>query len=135
MPYRRTNASAQNLALRAFETWWAAPQVVAHRLLRMAAAGHTPSAHDQREYALMGSEKVAAFYESWNAMGWAFWRAQQRIALSMLSAFWTPWMGAGALDPHRLNAQWQNAMLGVLHQGLKPVHRRAVANARRLRRV
>ncbi|WP_341676700.1 polyhydroxyalkanoate granule-associated phasin [Niveibacterium sp. SC-1] len=134
MPYRRANASAQNLAQRAFETYWAAPQVVTHRLLRMAAAGDSPTARDKREYALMSNEKIAAFHESWSAMGLAFWRAQQRIAMSMFMAFWAPWLGGRGFDPHRLNAQWQNAMLGVLNQGLKPVHRRAVANARRLRR-
>ena len=38
----------------------AAPQVVAHRLARMAAAGTTPSARDRREFTGMVLEKQTA---------------------------------------------------------------------------
>jgi hypothetical protein len=100
--------------------------VVAHRVGRMAAAGHTPSARDSKEFALMGTEKVAAFYESWAAMGWAALQAQQRLWLGMMLA---PWGGGRpsnqALAGHALH---------ILGQGLAPVHRRATANARRLSR-
>src|SRR4030095_13287642 len=45
-----------------------APQVVAHRLVRMALSGPVLSARDRREFTRMGAEKVAAVYESWDAM-------------------------------------------------------------------
>jgi hypothetical protein len=63
---RRT--SAQRLATQAMELTLATPQVMAHRLTRMAMAGPLPSARDQREFNLMGQEKVQAFQQSWAAM-------------------------------------------------------------------
>ena len=114
----------------------AAPQVVSHRLARMAAAGPLPGAADQREFHRMGAEKVAAFWESWAAMGLQSWSAQQRALAAMQSAWWrTLWFplakpGAGAFGPS--TAQLQRQTLDMLAHGLAPVHRRAVANAKRL---
>lgn len=99
-------------AIRAAELAVAVPQVVAHRLARMATAGPWPGARDRREFSRMGSEKVAAFHESWSAMWLNAWRAQMQFAMAMLQGWWWP--------------------ARIVDQGLKPVHRRAVANARRL---
>jgi hypothetical protein len=63
---RRT--AVQRLATQAMELSLATPQVMAHRLTRMAMAGPVPSARDQREFSLMGQEKVQAFQQSWVAM-------------------------------------------------------------------
>jgi hypothetical protein len=104
----------------------AVPQVVTHRIGRMAAAGAKPSARDRREFALMGAEKVAAFWESWAAMGWAAMQAQQALWRSMMLA---PW---GGLPTKQALA---GQALRVLNHGLAPVHRRAVGNAKRLARV
>jgi hypothetical protein len=79
---------------------FAAPEVVAHRLLRLWAAGASPSLRDLQELQVMWLEKCAAFYESWTAICLAMWRANP----------------------------------GVVAAGLRPIHRRAGANARRLRR-
>jgi hypothetical protein len=122
---------SRKLSTQMSELAFAAPQVVAHRMTRMALAGAHPSARDRREFALMSSEKRAAFNESWLAMGLQAWRAQQQMALACWQAAWMPWTGSRAPSA----AQWQNAALGVLGQGLKPVHRRAVANAKRLGRT
>jgi len=127
MNRRRT----RKLSTQMSELALAAPQVVAHRLTRMALAGTQPSARDQREFALMSKEKQAAFQESWQAMGLQAWRVQQQMAMSFWQAAWMP--GAKARAPS--SSQWQSAILGVLGQGLKPVHRRAVANAKRLGRT
>jgi hypothetical protein len=127
MNRRRT----RNLTTQMSELALAAPQVVVHRLTRMALSGAQPSARDQREFALMSKEKQAAFQESWMAMGMQAWRVQQQMAMSFWQAAWLP--GAKARAPTA--TQWQNAMLGVLGQGLQPVHRRAVANAKRLGRT
>jgi len=91
----------------------------------MAAAGHQPSARDRMEFALMGNEKMAAFFESWAAMGWAMVRIQQQLWMSMFGLAMSPLSRHGA---HR-------AAMDVLGSGLAPVRRRAVANAKRLARI
>ena len=93
----------------------AAPQVIALRSLRT---------HDKREMQRMGTEKVFAFWESMSAMGFQMAKAQQEYALLAMRQ-WSPWM-----------SPWQSyvAAAKVLEEGLRPIHRRAAANARRLRR-
>ena len=82
-----------------------APQVIALRSLRT---------HDTLEMQRMYTEKVFAFWESMGAMG-----------LAAMSQPWSPWM-----------SPWQTMTVAtkVLEQGMRPIHRRASANARRLRR-
>ena len=126
MASRRT--SSQQLARRVAETAWAAPLVVSHRLQRMAAAGRRPSERDRREFSRMGWEKVAAFHESWAAMALEGWRVQQTLWWSMVGSLWAPWWSGGR--GRRPDAT--RALLGIAGHGLAPVHRRALANARRL---
>ncbi len=109
----------------------AAPQVMAHRMQRMIAAGHAPTEKDHREMRRMGSEKLQAFAESWTAMSLQTAAAQQQMALSLWRAWFTPVTSRSALN---LSEQWQRAALDVASKGLAPVHRRAVANAKRLRK-
>jgi hypothetical protein len=79
----------------------------------------------------MGAEKVAAFAESWNAMAIETFRANQEFALSFMRSWWNP--GPGNLPSiARSMQQVHSAALGILSQGMHPVHRRAVANAKRL---
>jgi len=104
-----------------------APQVVALRTARMLTAGINPSARDRRELERMGTEKVLAFWESMNAMGLEMAKAQQQYALVAMRQWWSPWV-----------SPWSAAAASatrVLEKGLGPVHRRASANARRLRRL
>jgi hypothetical protein len=134
MTAARRRSKKQQMATQAVELAVAAPQVVAHRMMRMALAGGTPSARDRREFGLMGAEKMAAFQESWTAMWLEAVRAQQQFSLSLLQPLWFPW--AVAWPSQRSSAaRLQRAALGVLGQGLAPVHRRAVANAKRLGRT
>jgi hypothetical protein len=93
-----------------------APQVIALRSLRM---------HDQREMQRMGTEKVLAFWESVNAMGLQVAKANQDYALFAMRQWWWPWMTP---------LQVASEVGKVLEKGLIPVHKRAAANARRLRR-
>lgn len=102
----------------------AVPQVVAHRLARLALAGATPDARDRREFTRMGAEKVAAFQQSWWQMGVAALAAQQRVALAMMSG-----------NPARVAQALARAGTDVAAQGLAPVSRRATANAKRLRKT
>ena len=78
----------------------------------------------------MGWEKVAAFHESWLAMMLETWRVQQALWLSSLTAWWLPAMGRRQRRHHA-----GRTAIGILGHGLAPVHRRAVANARRLHGV
>jgi hypothetical protein len=115
MARRRRRSRSRSFA-KAAELSLVAPQVIALRSLR---------AHDQREMQRMGTEKVLAFWESMNAMGLQMAKANQEYALFAMRQWWSPWM-----------TPWQMAATAgkVLEKGLGPVHRRAVANARRLRR-
>jgi hypothetical protein len=126
----RRSRRSKSLALKTAELAIAAPQVIAHRTLRMAMAGASPSARDRKEFHRMGAEKVAAVAESWNAMAFQAFRANQQLALSCMQSFWFPWLGARS--PSR---QMTNAALGILGKGMAPIHRRAVGNARRLGRA
>jgi hypothetical protein len=121
----RRSRSKRELAGQATELALAVPQVVAHRVWRMATAGPQPSTRDRREFTRMGSEKAAAFFESWWAMGWHVARLQQQAWLSLFGIGVSPWVGHGA----------QRAATAVLGTGLAPVRRRAVANAKRLSRL
>ncbi|GAP38147.1 polyhydroxyalkanoate granule-associated phasin [Piscinibacter sakaiensis] len=115
MSRRRSNArTLTELAL-------AAPQVVAHRVTRMAASGGVPGARDQREFIGMVTEKQLAFSQAWLGMALQMLRLQQ--------AFWTSlWFG-------RAPASAAAAGQALLASALAPVHRKAVANARRLNRA
>lgn len=120
------------LAQRSAELAFAVPPVMAHRIARMALAGATPSPRDQREFTLMSAEKTAAFQQSWLAMGLQLWRAQQQFAVFWWRACLSPW---GPPSAQAIGTHLQSAALGVLGQGLAPVHRTAVANAKRLSRT
>ena len=108
----------------------AVPQVIAHRVGRMMGAGPLPSGRDQQE-----------FQESWAAMSWQAMAAQQQFALWWTQTWWKVALG-GWMNP----PSWQHlsagahqrllaSMVDVAHHGMAPVHRRAVANARRLGRA
>jgi hypothetical protein len=112
----------------------AVPQVLAYRLTRMALAGSSPSARDRTEFERMGKEKVAAFYESWNAMLVQILRANAELPLLSVRLFLSGWPAARP-SSRAAAAHVQRAVLRILGEGVAPVRRRAVANARRLRRV
>jgi hypothetical protein len=132
MPFRRRKP--QRLATQAIELALAVPQVLVHRMTRLSLAGHSSSLRDQREFYLMGAEKVAAFYESWNAMLVEMVRANLKFALSSAFFWRSPWTDMRRFT--RLGpARTRRTALAILSSGLAPVHRRAVANARRLGRM
>lgn len=129
---KRRTAPAARMGQQMMELAFAVPQVVAHRMTRMALASPTPSARDQREFTRMGAEKVEAFQESWMSMGLHAALAQQRLWLGMMGSLPWPW-GTGRMPD--LSAALAREGQGVLNKGLAPVHRRAVANAKRLGRT
>ncbi|MGH8727938.1 MAG: polyhydroxyalkanoate granule-associated phasin [Burkholderiales bacterium] len=141
----------------AFKTWeiaFAAPQIIAHRTQRLAAAGHLPDARDQKEFLRMGQEKLEAFGESWLAMAAEMAKFNLRFAATVMqqsfgvwSAF-LPFVTAGSTQ--RLlntqasllrstvlaanNKELSNSLSRVVTKGVHPVHKRATANVKRLRR-
>jgi len=90
MPARRRRPSA-SLSAKTAELALAVPQVVAHRVLRMAQAGPHLSARDRKEFARMIAEKNSAFGESWNAMALQTLHSQRALsaalALTSVTAF------------------------------------------------
>jgi hypothetical protein len=132
MTYRRKRET-HLLAVKAAELAFAVPQVVAHRMTRMALSGPKLSARDRKEFDLMVAEKSAAFGESWNAMTVQTARANQALAASFFRSFLS--LARGERPSVSSAAQLHKAALGVLGKGLAPVHRKAVANAKRLART
>lgn len=124
---RRTG---NTLATKTAELAFAAPQVMAHRLTRMALAGPTLSERDRKEFHLMGMEKLGAFTAAWQQMALASVTSSQTLAIQMWTAWWAPWLGGRRANT--VNRQLQQAALGVLGKGLGPIHAKATANARRL---
>ena len=122
-----------SLVVKATELAFAVPHVVAHRVTRMALAGASPTARDRREFRRMGVEKMAAFSESWSQMTIQALRASYEVAASFWRAWWAFWL-SGKTSP-LVRSQLHDAAYGVLARGIGPVHRRAVANAKRLART
>ena len=133
MPSRSTHKS-QSVAKKTAELAIAVPQVVAHRMTRMAMSGPKLSERDRKEFELMVAEKKTAFAEAWQAMATQSVRANQALAASLLRSIWSP-SPKGRPTAGKVVAQVQNAALGVFSKGLAPVHRKAVANAKRLART
>jgi hypothetical protein len=144
-----------DLATKTLEMMLASAQVVGHRTSRMALAGPVPNARDRREFALMGQEKIEAVAQSAQAMvahmmtmsppwGVLAFRHLLQNAAAFMSL-------AGSRTPSQLIAR-QTALARALgqsaismadvaknatqlaHRGLKPIHARATANAKRLAR-
>jgi len=136
-------------ALKIWELWAAVPEVIWHRAARLATAGPVPSLQDRQEFQRMGQEKVAAFTESIFAMAAETLRWNFDTAPRLMSSFWHhgsswpfmltfPWRRAlpPGLSMPAVSATGMTKRAGrVIEKGLAPVHRRATANARRLRRA
>jgi hypothetical protein len=129
MPSRRN----RSLAVRNAELALASPQVIGHRIARMAMAGASPTAKDRKELHRMGAEKASAFVESWHAMAMQMLRANQTLAISLWRWYWQSWF-TGQSIAWRVPSQSALA-LGVLSSGMTPIHRRVMANVKRLGRV
>ena len=127
---RRRRRASRSLSAQTVELGFAAPQVIAHRLARMAAAGTSPSARDRAEFRRMGIEKIAAANEAWAAMTAQAFVENQKLALRAMQSFWFHWVRSKPVTRRQL----RSASAAILGKGLAPIHRRAVANARRLRR-
>lgn len=130
MGRRQTKQPATELPLLLSELAFAAPQVIAARLWQMAAAGPNISKRDQKEMFVMVNEKVAGFSEAWHTLWLESLRLQNKMffdALAMNPA--TPDSTVAMME------SWSNAAFGALPATvLAPIHKRATANAKRLKR-
>lgn len=109
----------------------AAPIVIAHRMMRMAQTGVSPSADDRREMNRMSEEKFDAFTESWNGTTMGMTLAYMNFGLDLMHLAWSPWARTGGLMKAaalRFGEATRTSMQG----SLAPIRRRAVANAKRL---
>ncbi len=118
------------LGTQATELMFAAPQVIAHRLARMTATGAGKSRRDQDEFHRMSTEKFAAFGQSWNGMAFQMLKANTQMTRAFMLG---PWLSPRSFS--RAAAQMQSSALRIMTSGMAPVHQRAVANAKRLRRA
>jgi len=133
----------------------ASTQVIAQRTARIAAAGVARSERDRREFSRMGQEKLDAAFESAQAMGAQLaavnmrngadayaqmMRSTSDFAALLLSRNTGQFIARHAKLVRTLNrsakavADLPELGIGLAARGLKPVHGRATANARRLRK-
>jgi hypothetical protein len=125
MVKKKRTSQATKLGVKLAELGVAAPLVVAHRLARMAAAGPKLSTRDRREFTGMVAEKQAAFTQAYLNLCTSTLSAQQQLAApEFLRA-----------SPSQKAAKLQDAAAKIASAGLSPVHRKAVANAKRLART
>lgn len=144
------------LAFKTGEMMMASAQVIQHRTGRMAVAGAAPSLRDQREFTLMGQEKVEAVVESAQAM------ALQMMAMNPvlgLRTFELMVKGSKAMlsmatsttisqslkqqeqfarvltESAKANSELSQSAAKIAHHGLKPIHSRATSNAKRLAKI
>jgi hypothetical protein len=142
-----------NLAWKVGEMSMASAQVIAHRTTRMAAAGANPSASDQQEFTRMGQEKIDAATESAQAMGLQLLNMNLKFGARVFRHMVTGGAAmvslAGSRDVGQFvtrqaklaqavsqsaatAAQMSHSTVQLAAHGLKPIHARATANARRL---
>jgi hypothetical protein len=130
-------------------------QVIAHRTRRIAAAGAFPGARDRRESTRMVQEKFDAAFEATHAMAallgsmstsasmQLFERiaaatsayaslASSRNASDMIARHQTFLRSFDAPAPGAMKLS--HSMARLAHTGLAPIHARASANAKRLRK-
>ncbi|MGE5667330.1 MAG: polyhydroxyalkanoate granule-associated phasin [Betaproteobacteria bacterium] len=142
-----------DLATKTLEMMLASAQVIGHRAGRMAQAGPAPNARDRREFALMGQEKIEAGAQSaqamlahmmsmsqpWSALAFRHILRNSAAFMSLASSHTPTQVVARQAALARAVAQSAVSMAGVsrdaatlAHRGLKPIHARATANAKRL---
>lgn len=157
---RNRRRTAQNPFLAWTDLAWkfgemstAAAQVIAHRTTRIAAAGPMPSARDRHEFTRMGQEKIEAATEcaagiaghlmAMNLQFGARAFGDAMNATSALMSLGTSRSVGELVSRHARFAQTlsqsvktaldlSHSTAGLAGRGLKPIHARATANARRL---
>ena len=115
--------------MKMWEVGVTAPIVIGYRLAGMAQAGSHPKARDRREVTRMGQEKLDAWYEAARASGQRLFEAN----MALTGLFWRQ-VWAAPFSPASFASRLAGLSSGLLSDSLTPVHRRVVANRRRLAR-
>jgi hypothetical protein len=87
----RSRVMNKSLPIQSFELAMAAPQVVAHRLIRLSSIGQPSSDAYNKSYRVW-TETVVGFGESWNAMFFDVMRYQQKMLTTVAANWLAPWM-------------------------------------------
>lgn len=145
-----------DLALKTSAMLFASAYVIGHRTGRMALAGPRPSARDQREFTLMSQEKIDAAIASATAMSMQSMRVNMNIGARFAEQMWGTTHALMSLGSSRTPSQafarqgtlaralarapqsatdMLHSTARVMQHGLKPIHARATANSRRLRKL
>ncbi|MBF5007403.1 polyhydroxyalkanoate granule-associated phasin [Diaphorobacter caeni] len=119
----RTRSTGRQLA----ELSVAAPQVIAHRVTRMALSSPTHlSKRDQKEFTGMVAEKQIAFAQSW-------WTLCMEMGKMQQSLFWSWMRGPMALSGQL--SRMPKTLERISAKSVAPIHRKAVQNSKRLSRT
>ncbi|NMG14619.1 polyhydroxyalkanoate granule-associated phasin [Aromatoleum bremense] len=142
-----------HLAVKTIQTMMASAQVIGHRTTKMAIAGFAPSASDQEEFTLMGQEKFEAAAESAQAMTMHLIKLNQRLweqtsvgmvggASAILSLAGSQTLGQSVerqtdlfnvvSESAKNLSRLAGSSVTLAHRGLRPIHAKATANAKRL---
>jgi len=142
-----------DVAWKTCEMMAASAEVIGHRAGRMAVAGPLPDARDQREFALMGQEKIEAAAESARAMAELVMTMNRQLgaqAFSQMLTGSTAMISLAASSSVGQSLERQSELVrtvtesaivasqlpnsaGLLAQSaVKPIYSRTKANARRL---
>ncbi|HWW99815.1 polyhydroxyalkanoate granule-associated phasin [Collimonas sp.] len=146
-----------DLMLQTGEMMSASAQVIGHRTARMAMAGPAPSQRDRKEFNLMSQEKIEAITESAHAMAIRMMSMHQdaaRLAIQQMLNGAVNLMSVASSSNlhqsgHRQNklahdtmlnsaeavSQFNTSLADIAQTGLQPLHARATANAKRLKKL
>ncbi|PID60557.1 MAG: hypothetical protein CSB44_10010 [Gammaproteobacteria bacterium] len=122
--------SSRSIPVQSLELALSAPVVIAARLGQFAAAGLAPAPADVREAGLMWVEKFGAMQESMLAMNIELSKCQQTLWRLYWRSLLEPQVAMTLAQ--RSSLELQRGLERSMSAGLAPVHRRAVANAKRL---
>lgn len=128
---RCRTSTRKSVPIQSMELAMSIPQVMALRLTRLWAPGAAYSPHDYLELNRMWTEKLMAFGESWSVMSSELFRYQQHTMASYARYWFNPWL-APYVVPNPTLMDSASAGEKVLRKGLAPIHRRVVANVKRL---
>jgi hypothetical protein len=142
-----------DVAVKTYEVMVASAEVIGHRTGRMAVSGPMPNTSDQREFALMGQEKIEAAAESARAMAEFIMTLNRQLgsqafshmltgSTAMISLASSSSVGQSierqgelvrTMTESALTASQLPTSAGLLAQSaVEPIHSRTTANARRL---
>ena len=113
--------------LKMWEIGVAAPMVIGLRLAGMAPPGRAPTAGQRRENLRMGQEKLDAWSDAILAVNRRLFEAHLAFSVLLWRQAWT-----AAISPTAAAATAGNLAPRLVTDSLTPVHRRVVANQRRL---